>query len=442
MIHYEHHDENWESLEHDDEYVENYCLAKVWPRYDNKEQLVILCVEPHIEAIYVKIRHANQLDSTYMRRFVFKEGLRWSFREEQFFKKHCLENPACKYVVEDMNEIYKYYSKAYPTWNLKRYYNKSFRLLEHIYHCMKQGSVQEILFKSGLDELASKVDLIDEYDLLASKPTTIYGGVSMRALRALNCEEGAKLLADVRNREFIKTLQGKFPTIFDEGFNDAQCLYLKFLIEGELTVGEAGRLFQARREALTSVWNNSQFELFMSREKKREDEKSKAEIISEFDKIYKDYLKCRDAYGETVEVRTQTLRYYLLDKREEYEQKIRRSNRKRNSEWQERNNGYVVRYPQTINDFCREAIYMCNCLLTYVEAFVCNDTTILFMRKSDDFNAPFITIEIYKNELMQAYHRYNVDCTSEEAEWIKEYCQRHEIGCNKFKFNNNIDELF
>ena len=85
---------------------------------------------------------------------------------------------------------------------------------------------------------------------------------------------------------------------------------------------------------------------------------------------------------------------------------------------------------------------MRNCLLTYVDATIKNDTTILFMRKADDVNTPFITIEIFEGELMQAYHRFNKDCTEEEAEWITEYCRRHGIKTGKFTFNADFDELF
>lgn len=70
------------------------------------------------------------------------------------------------------------------------------------------------------------------------------------------------------------------------------------------------------------------------------------------------------------------------------------------------------------------------------------DTTILFMREASDPNRPFITIEIYKDELMQAYHRFNEDCTKEEAEWIASYCKRYGIRTGKFKFNAEEDELF
>jgi hypothetical protein len=85
---------------------------------------------------------------------------------------------------------------------------------------------------------------------------------------------------------------------------------------------------------------------------------------------------------------------------------------------------------------------MHSCLLSFVDALINGDTTILFMRKSDDVNAPFITIEIYDGELMQAYHRFNTDCTPQEADWIREYCDRHGISTEKFQFDSTVDELF
>ena len=78
-------------------------------------------------------------------------------------------------------------------------------------------------------------------------------------------------------------------------------------------------------------------------------------------------------------------------------------------------------------------------MLGYVDAFVTNATTIMFMRRNEDVNAPFITIEIFDGELTQAYHRFNKDCTTEEAEWIKTYCSRHGIGCERFFFNRKLD---
>jgi hypothetical protein len=79
--------------------------------------------------------------------------------------------------------------------------------------------------------------------------------------------------------------------------------------------------------------------------------------------------------------------------------------------------------------------------MTYVDAYIKNDTTILFMREDDNYNEPFITIEIFNNTLMQAYHRFNTDCSPEEAKWILDYCNRHGIYKGDFKFDNSVDEL-
>ncbi len=43
---------------------------------------------------------------------------------------------------------------------------------------------------------------------------------------------------------------------------------------------------------------------------------------------------------------------------------------------------------------------------------------------------------------MQAYHRFNKDCTDEEAAWIWAYCKRRDIDTGNLKFSADIDELY
>lgn len=405
------------------------------------DYLFITRVEPYIDTIFLHYSGGNNISAMYKKRFVFNDGYRWKYEDVRLFSDIVLNNSRIRYS-HVMDEIFKYYSYMYPDWKLKRYYTKPMRLLDHIYHCMRKGTAKEMLYKAGLDELAAHIDDLDEIDLLSSKPSDIYGGISMRTLRSLNCRDGSILLSSGAKRGFIKDLQMKFPGIFKEPLNDAQCRYLNYLIEGDLTVGEAGRLFGARRMDLMMIWSPSQYEMFIWKEKMNREITWQAGEIAKIDPIYKGYvsrMNCENN-GEIYR-KLQILRYYLLNQRDEYDKKFRRSNRKRDQEWQERDKGYVVRYPQTINDFCREAIYMSNCLITYVDAYVENDTTILLMRKADDFNSPFITIEIFHNELMQAYHRFNADCSPDEAKWILDYCDRHGISRGNFRFDNDIDEL-
>ena len=405
--------------------------------------LAIFRTEPYIDSFLFHFQSVAGLKSVSKRRFVFREDYKWDYKSEKQFIKGCLKNEEIRCTVTVLDAIFDYYSERYPDWKLKRYYTNPMRMLDHIYSCFRRGTIKEMLYKSGLDELAAAIGDKDEVNVLARKPSELYDGISIRTLRALNCHDGAVLLNSEKYRYFVKELQRGFPNMFDSALNNAQCKYIKFLIDGDLTVGEAGRLFASRRKDLMMMWGDSQYGLFLCTEKNKQDNDRTIEMILEIDPIYGSLLKDREEFEPfSGGNKFNQIREYLLYARQEMDEKIRRANRKRNPDWQERDKGYVVRFPQTINDFCRESVYQSNCLLAYAYAFMENDTTILFMRKVDDFNTPFITIEVYQNELKQAYHRFNQDCTKEEAEWILEYCDRHGIGRGYFKFNCEQDDLF
>ena len=401
---------------------------------DHLECLHIFRTEPYIDTIYINY-HANR-NSIQAHRFTIHEGYRWDIEAENLFHDRCVKNPSCEYDGGQINEIYNRFASEHPEWHIKRYYTKGLRLLDHIYNCIKENTAKEILYKSGLDELAAHIDELDEINLLATKPSDLYDGLSMKILRSVNREDGARLVKDQSTRQFLKDLNIKFPETFADKLNDAQCRYLSFLIKGNLVVGEVGRLFSSRRRNLSQVWCKSQFDMFLLEEKREQEILEMCKVYAGIDPIYADYIK----FLGSDELKQ--LDYYLNQNRENYDKAIRRSNRKRDYSWQERGKLYCIRYPQTINDFCREAVYMRNCLISYVEAMINNDTTILFMRRADEPNKPYITIEIYQERLMQAYHRFNEDCNSDEADWIREYCSRHGISVESFKFNAEEDELF
>lgn len=391
---------------------------------------------PFIDMVYLQLLEDGTLLDCH--RFVLKEEYYIELEDEEFFVEHCLNNPNCVARFELLDEIFAFYSQEYPDWKLQRYYVNGIRVLDHIYNCMKKNTLKEMLYKAGLDELANQIWKNDEVNLLAQKPQDIYEGVSMRSLRCLNSVQGAIMLQQKKHRIFVRELQSKFPDIFEYPLNNAQCLFLMKLMNGDMTVGETGRLFLARRKKLRYIWTDLQYDLYILSENKRE----KIVEIKKIDPIYKKYLEDDDDFlNRITDVFGQLNRYLLVD-RDEYNRLVRVSNRRRDYDWQERHLDYIIRYPQTINDFCRESIYMKNCLITYVDSFVDNDTTIMFMRKADDVNKPFITLEIFQNELMQAYHRYNENCTKEEANWIRDYCKRHGIGLHKFTFCEEDDLLY
>ncbi len=393
---------------------------------------------PYIDSIYIKYNSKREPEE--VRRYAFHDGYTWKNEYEEVFDEQCVKNDGCSYNGGAIEAIYARINIEHPEWHIQRYYSHGLRMLDHIYNCIKQNTAKEILYKAGLDELAVHIDEIDELNLLAGSPSEIYDGLSMRILKSLNCPCGSELLSQKKMRLFVKRLNSKFPKIFNQKMNDAMCRYLSTLINGDLTVGEAGRLFQSRRKDLSMVWTMSYFDIFMARDAQWKELETFCNVIKKIDPIYADYIKDCDISED--ESSLKQLALYLVNRRDEYDRAIRVVNRKKEYDWMERGKKYYVRYPQTINDFCREAIYMGNCLITYVEALIQNDTTILFMRKADEVNKPFITMEIFDGQLMQAYHRFNEDCTPEEADWIRGYCVRHGIGLGKFNFNAEIDELF
>ncbi|MBR5800851.1 MAG: PcfJ domain-containing protein [Lachnospiraceae bacterium] len=418
-----------------DEILESHALCKG----KNSEVLVIFKTEPYIDSFYVHFGNGEEMQAGGVRRrtpyeiirFTFHPDYVWNPKQEELFLKKCRDNEYCGFDYGVMDEIFNHYSKENPTWHLQRYFTKSMLLLDHIYHCMKQNTVKEMLYKAGLFELAVGAELIDEVNLLATKPSDLYDGISIRSLRALNCADGAVLLSKGNYREMLKKLQSKFPVMFTENLNDAQCRYLQRLIDGNLTLPEIGRLYMARKNHLQNIWCRSQYEIFIQREQNISD----IEALNKLDPIYADFIHKSGGLQGMSNSKVNQLVFYLLRNRDEYNRRIRVANRKRNYDWQERDHGYIIRFPQTIHDYCREAIYMSNCLMTYIEAMTHNDTTILFMRRPEDFTVPYITIEIYHNTLMQAYHRFNEECTDEEQLWIGEYCKRHDIAIAENPFD-------
>ena len=400
--------------------------------------LHIFQVEPYIDSLF--IAYNDDRVPVILRRFIIKDKYVWDYESELFFHDYCIKTERCCYSGGQIDKIYDLYNNKYPEWHLKRYYTKGLRLLDHLYHCMRRNTSKEILYKSGLDELAANIDELDELNVMSSSPSEIYEGLSNKILHNLNCHDGASLVNQHKYRVFIKNLNMKFPDTFKSQLNDAQCRYLKELIDGKVTVGEAGRLFNSRKSDLSRIWCRSLYEVFVSKDRRLWGMEEQYNLLAAIDPIYEKYIKEVKYSADNKDLRQ--LVYYLLKKRDEYDRAVRRSTRKKDYEWMERTEKYFVRYPQTINDFCREAIYMHSCLMAFVEALIKGDTTILFMRRSEDVNKPFITIEIYDNKLMQAYHRFNEDCTKEEADWIRAYCIRHGISTERFAFDSSVDELY
>ena len=408
---------------------------------DQRSCFYIFRTEPYVDALFIRFNALNR--RKFVKRFTFREGYVWDDNDEQFFHFNCVRSATCVCQIREIDEVFTRYSTLHPEWHLCRYYINSLKVLDHIYNCMQQNTVKEILYKAGLDHFAMHIDELSEINAEASRFSEIYDGLPMHVLQAMNHNEGVALLSSFGNRLYVRELNEKYPDLFDTPLNEAQCCYLAMLIRSKLSPEEAGQLFREKKADYDGIWCRSIYELRITSEKHLIDDRAfielfRTEVVSG-DPVFQEYADKLKPGCDLKEAKS--IAWYLTAMKEVYNQRFNVSNLRRFLNWQEQTPEYIIRYPQTINDFIREAVYMQNCLLEYVEAVADNDTTVLFMRKADDVNMPFITIEVQKNTLKQAYHRFNEDCTKEEAEWISAWCQRHGISTGRFRFNALVDDL-
>ena len=139
--------------------------------------MYVFRTEPYIDTLF--IRFDETLYPEQVKRFTFRKGYYWNFKDELFFHLNCVRARACFISGGVIDRIYAEYSEKHPEWNLKRYHTKNILVLDHIYHCMQQNTVKEMLYKSGLDEFAVHIDDLDEINMLARRPPDLFDGLSI-----------------------------------------------------------------------------------------------------------------------------------------------------------------------------------------------------------------------------------------------------------------------
>lgn len=407
--------------------VDEYGLAKQAYKEINQRMIdryyYVFQITPYIDSLYIE--YGDQGTILSIRRFTFHDDYYWDSYSENIFSEYFVKTGNCPHSDKQLDIIFKQYSILHPDWHLKRYYKNGIKMLDHIYHCIRRNTVKEMLYKAGLDELAVNSDDAEELNLLGTNPSALFDGLSMRALRSLNSQEGLKLISSIERRNYMRGLTTRYSTIVNQKLNRAQCRYLNFLIEGGVTMQEIARLFLTKRAELEDIWSLSRLDLFLQVERNGVKYADRLKQYSELDPLIKDYISKVKDYREDFNLKI--LDSVMLAGQEKYDGEIKRSNRKRNYSLQERYGEYCIRFPQTVRDFFREALYMRNCLMSYLEDYVRNTTTILFMRKTENVNTPYITVEIFRNKLEQAYHPLNKPCSECEELWIWDYCKRHGI---------------
>lgn len=82
---------------------------------------------------------------------------------------------------------------------------------------------------------------------------------------------------------------------------------------------------------------------------------------------------------------------------------------------------YKFIYPETIQDIKDEAVQQNNCVASYIDKVIDGVCDIIFLRKKSELQKSLVTIEVRKNQIVQAKGRFNREVTFDEQTAIDKF---------------------
>ncbi len=373
---------------------------------------------------YIEVVIYNEQIQSSLHRFIFAPDYHWSIEEEEIFAGLVLHE-VMAYSAFYGNTIFEKFASQYPQWHLKQYSGKPLRMMDHIHQCQHPGTVKETLYKAGLDEIAVQIDKIEEYNMIGVSPSDIFSGLNMRLLKAINIPEGIPLIDCEWKRQKMLLLQNKYAWLFQDKWNAALCQYLLRLLQEGADCGSIAKRLRRHYEKLRDFWARSQWSSYIEFLHQKECVEEK---LAEFLKKNEDDID--DLY-------IRRLYRYLIVEKEEWDEKIRKSNQKRNPDYEYEDDTFVLFYPRTIEDFVIEARKQRNCLMEYLDAYMENVTDLLLLRQKTNPTEPYVTVEIFEGNIRQAYTRFNRTPEKATKLWLQDYAVRVGIGIHSECFEQH-----
>ena len=347
------------------------------------------------------------------RRFVIFEGFRMKRRDEErflYYTEHALT------VSEtDMKRLLDDAEKYFPQWHLMDYSpDRAGVALQHMYFASHRSGAREILFKAGLENIASHLECLPEYNMIGTSPESVVGyGLPLRLLRILNREEFISTMFHMetmlRARNVFRKYSGH---IGNQPVSKGQWRYLEELYNPDgLFAGEVfNRTLYQRLSARNSEDTLPGYKSFFL-------------LQAEYPELKKMKLPSPGMIRELSE-RFEIVRYYGSGE-SDMDDMIRR--RKKRARFEYTGKEYVVRMPQNALDICKEAISQGNCVMDYIEEHGLGCTTILFVRKKESPERPCVTMEVKDREIQQVYGRFNCLPQKEVYVFLEEYAKKKKL---------------
>lgn len=360
---------------------------------------ILLSEDSHIRIVICKLFSFSPLQ------YVISKNQQWSKAETDSFDE-LLKLEHIDYDSHKFREVYKQYSKLYPEWNLKFNSEMPLRMLDHIQNCLNPSGAKEILYKAGLDEFAANFSTIEECNIIGETPEEILG-LNLQTLNAINCTHGSKLISTEEKRQKLALLQNKYSYLFSMPWTPFMCQYMENLILQAKSPKNVIRYF------VKKFWGKSLQNI------------SHDTMHTAACQMYNEML---GELGEKMisEISPKQIQHYhkfLVEEKDYWNQEIQLANEERNNSYELTDVNYTVTYPETIKEFVAESISQRTCLLSYLDDFVCFDTDVLFLRKTEHKRQSYVTLEIHNGKLINAFAKDEAKPDERVLKWLKIYAK-------------------
>lgn len=354
------------------------------------------------------------------RGFVICDGYSLSEAEEVSFLEYINVDFIC-FSDEQIHKFNEKIVRRFPSWHYFDYSSEYMRdALKHMYFASHRSGAREILYKADLCRIAANLDEIPSYNMIGSNPESIIGyDLPLKLLRLLNQPDMiSKLFAEesiIQCRNVYSEYSGYIGKELPSG---GQWNYLEALYNNGGTFAGHG-FIRALYEKLSLTGTTcflDEYEQFL----KLRDE------ISDIKKMR--IPKPCDVWGvvekleKVRECRTENERVDPLF-----------SERKKRNGFEYKGRRYAVSMPGSSLDICKEAIAQGNCVMDYIEDHASGDTTILFVRRVNEPEQSFVTMEVKDRVIEQVYGRFNSLPKKEVYEFLKEYARARWLLCDPYK---------
>ena len=145
-------------------------------------------------------------------------------------------------------------------------------------------------------------------------------------------------------------------------------------------------------------------------------------VVSNIDFIFKDDVELRNLHDAISDL------YNGLQ--DNYMEELFKTLTKKWKRFLYDNDKFVITYPLSPADITNEGVVLRHCVKSYIDSISREETTILFLRKKEEPDKPYFTIEVTKNNKIRQIHGFsncNLKKKSEEYKFVKEWARKNNL---------------